>query len=681
MTNPRITVAIGCYNFEEYIEECIESVLAQTLPPFEIIIGDDHSTDRSWEIIQKYQKKYPHLIKAYRNKKNLGSAQNSNRFRKLFNGDYHCIIDGDDRWLPRKLEMEWRALQKNPEAQIAYSNVYLIDSKGNRIGIWHDSQGPELPTGDVFVEVFSKRFLPDKNNRSVFRNELVTREVYLQEGQCDENLINHWDWDKKLRYTARFKVAYSGEPLVEYRIHDKGIHNMSPEKQFKSILSVYKKNLPLLSLRTKEEIKMVKKDIGDLLFSILPVDIDDINNLLSDSIYEIDSILINRKGEYYFLKRDFKKALDLFKKAIDLNPNYSIPYNNIGVIYWNKGEFKNALNFFKKALEIDPNNKTILKNCKDAITILKDFDKGDPCSITNPNNLKVNNQWDNKRDNKKPINKDNYIKNRLFVRQFLINSLPKSGTHLVAKAISLFPGIHFGGVNIDASTTNLFKRSENFDKETVIIGVDSPRLVSLNAIKDSLKILKTGSYGICHIPYSEKLKCFFEEIDIKLVLILRDPRDVVVSHAKYIANEKSHFLYDLYKNMTESERIITSITGINNGKIKLLNINERFLSVIPWKWQSITYTTYFERLIGPKGGGTIDLQYKELRCIANHLNITYNDNDIYQIADHLFGGTKTFRKGIIGNWKDCFTNEHKELFKQIAGHLLIELGYENDYDW
>ncbi len=310
MDYPRITVVIVSYNFERYIAECIESVLAQTLSPYEIIIADDHSTDRSWEIIKRYQSKYPNLIKAYRNEKNLGPAKNANRFWKLFNGDYHSIIDGDDRWLPRKLETEWRALQKDPEAQIAYSNVYLIDTEGKRIGILYNGQGSEPPTGDVFVEVFSKRFFPNTNDRSVFRNELVTRYAYLQEGLCDENLINHWDWDRKIRYTARFKVTYSGEPLVEYRRHDKGVSNMSPEKRYQSILSVYKKNLPLLSLRTEEEIKIIKKEIKDLLFSILPIRLDNFNKLSFESSRHSDAISINRKGEELFLKGYLKESLD-----------------------------------------------------------------------------------------------------------------------------------------------------------------------------------------------------------------------------------------------------------------------------------------------------------------------------------------------------------------------------------
>ena len=124
---PKISVFIITYNFAKYLRECIESVLAQTLRPFEIIICDDHSTDDSWAIISEYARRHTELIKAYRQKKNIGPARNGNFGRKIAKGDLFAGIDGDDRWLPRKLEMEWKALQRHPDARIAYSNVYNIE--------------------------------------------------------------------------------------------------------------------------------------------------------------------------------------------------------------------------------------------------------------------------------------------------------------------------------------------------------------------------------------------------------------------------------------------------------------------------------------------------------------------------------------------------------------------------
>ena len=170
---PKISVIIYIYNHERYLKDCIESILSQTLPPFEIVICDDHSTDDTWSIISHYEHEFPKVIKAYRHSKNMGMHYNANFGLKTAKGDLITSLGGDDRWLPQKLELEWKALQKHPDAKIAYSNVYTIDAHGRRTGIWYNGKGSVPPSGDVFVEVFSKNFFP--NNRSVFRNQLMCR--------------------------------------------------------------------------------------------------------------------------------------------------------------------------------------------------------------------------------------------------------------------------------------------------------------------------------------------------------------------------------------------------------------------------------------------------------------------------------------------------------------------------
>jgi glycosyltransferase involved in cell wall biosynthesis len=267
---PKISTVIFSFNFEKFIRECIESILTQTLQPYEIIISDDHSSDNSWEIISEYSDRYPKIIKAYRHKKNIGMGRNINFALRQAKGDLITWLDGDDRWLPRKIEMEWKALQENPQAKIAYSNVYIITADGTRTGTWYDGKGATPPVGDVFVPVFSKRFFP--NIRSVFRQEMAYRSVHEELGFVDENIKIYIDWDFKIRATAQFHVAYSGEALVEYRIHDQGISRSSPSAHFDSLCQVIKKNLPLLSSRNKSDVLQIKPNIESLLKLYEPSD-------------------------------------------------------------------------------------------------------------------------------------------------------------------------------------------------------------------------------------------------------------------------------------------------------------------------------------------------------------------------------------------------------------------------
>ncbi|MEA3486298.1 MAG: glycosyltransferase family 2 protein, partial [Thermodesulfobacteriota bacterium] len=254
---PKISVVIFSFNFENYLEECIESVLAQTLGPFEVIICDDCSSDESWTIISEYAGKFPVLIKPYRHERNIGMQRNGNFGLMKAKGELVSWLDGDDRWLPRKLELEWKALQNCPDARIAYSNVYTIDTAGNRTGIWHVKNGPNPPVGDVFVEVFSRRFF--NNTSSLFRNELVHHSVYDEVGYFDENVEIFIDYDLKLRATSQFLVTYSGQPLIEYRFHEQGIHNSPPENLDRDQLYVYKKNLHLLDSRPEQEAIEIKR--------------------------------------------------------------------------------------------------------------------------------------------------------------------------------------------------------------------------------------------------------------------------------------------------------------------------------------------------------------------------------------------------------------------------------------
>lgn len=259
---PRISVVIISYNFERFLKECIDSILSQTLKPFEIVICDDHSTDRSWEIISQYGRQHPELIKAHRHKKNMGPFYNGTFGAKQFTGNFVCLMDGDDRWLPEKLELEWKALQRQPEAEIAYSNVFTIDADGRRTGVWHHERGAPPPGGDVFMEVFSRRFFSHSN--SLFRNELVSRRAFEQEGHCDERLESYWDWDRKIRFAARFPVVYSGKALVEYRRHGASFSRQDVAKQHRAMIEVYEKNLPLLEDRPQKEAVWIRFHVESL---------------------------------------------------------------------------------------------------------------------------------------------------------------------------------------------------------------------------------------------------------------------------------------------------------------------------------------------------------------------------------------------------------------------------------
>lgn len=131
----RISVFIVSYNQENYIAQAIESVLSQSVKPYEIVISDDCSEDGTWEIIQKYQAQYPTLIRAYRNEPNVGIFRNFNETTRKTTGNLVTCVAGDDFIKPGYFEhvqrcVEENALDPDKDSFIIVPNVISLFSNG-----------------------------------------------------------------------------------------------------------------------------------------------------------------------------------------------------------------------------------------------------------------------------------------------------------------------------------------------------------------------------------------------------------------------------------------------------------------------------------------------------------------------------------------------------------------------
>jgi glycosyltransferase involved in cell wall biosynthesis len=96
----RFSALTFCYNQEKYIRETIESVMNQSVLPYEFIISDDCSTDNTWNIIQEYKQKFPMIIKAFRHETNQGLYKNLNFALSQVTGEILCALGGDDFFAP-----------------------------------------------------------------------------------------------------------------------------------------------------------------------------------------------------------------------------------------------------------------------------------------------------------------------------------------------------------------------------------------------------------------------------------------------------------------------------------------------------------------------------------------------------------------------------------------------------
>jgi len=238
-----------------------------------------------------------------------------------------------------------------------------------------------------------------------------------------------------------------------------------------------------------------------------------------------------------------------------------------------------------------------------------------------------------------------------------INSLPKSGTNLLAKTLSLM-GFKESGVTLDSGHFNrrnfmnfMYNLLPEKNKQGFIIGIDTPIQVEFNRIKRLINSIKENEYFVGHLGYT------FELIEIlkkrfKIIQIIRDPRAVLSSFVKYVENNKFHYLHLEFTNNSKEQRYLMGYNGfIKNNKI-LQPLKIRCNAMNPMIWDKEILTIKFENLIGEKGGGKRNKQKESLESICTHLNIKYNNEILANIQDRLFGSSKTFRKGEIDSWKN-----------------------------
>src|SRR5690348_472074 len=126
---PEISVLIPVYNTEKYIGKTIESVLNQTFRDFELIILDDCSTDKTYEICSKYATSDQRVV-LHRNARNLGMMANWNQGLVYCNQKYFAKLDADDLWHERMLEECYAIMEKNPGVGLVFSRYALIDPDG-----------------------------------------------------------------------------------------------------------------------------------------------------------------------------------------------------------------------------------------------------------------------------------------------------------------------------------------------------------------------------------------------------------------------------------------------------------------------------------------------------------------------------------------------------------------------
>lgn len=136
-TEIKVSVILTTYNHEKYIEQAIQSVLNQKTDfRYELLIGEDHSTDKTKDIVLKYQSLYPEIIRVMVRSKNIGALRNEADLRNKCKGKYIAVLEGDDYWnYNNKLSKQVDILEKHPEYIGVAHNVKVIGEDGKSLPI------------------------------------------------------------------------------------------------------------------------------------------------------------------------------------------------------------------------------------------------------------------------------------------------------------------------------------------------------------------------------------------------------------------------------------------------------------------------------------------------------------------------------------------------------------------
>lgn len=212
---PKISVIMPAYNAEKYIAEAIDSILAQTFGDFEFIVLNDHSSDRTEEIILSYQDSRIVYVK---NEKNLGVAGTLNRGLEMARGEYIARMDADDISLPERFEKQVAFLDEN-------TSVVVLGAAIEQFGA--------VPRAKL---VFSE--IPEQSKAELLFYSCVSHPaVMIRRKTLEENkLCYSLEWEGAEDYALWWELCKYGQIvslpdcLLHYRIHPKQVSQNSEHR-------------------------------------------------------------------------------------------------------------------------------------------------------------------------------------------------------------------------------------------------------------------------------------------------------------------------------------------------------------------------------------------------------------------------------------------------------------------
>lgn len=314
-----ISVVVPIYNQAKYLRQALESILSQECScSYEILLGNDFSSDESGIICTEYKNKYPNIIKYFNNEENVGLLKNYKMLLIEAKGEYIAILEGDDYWTDnKKLQKQITFLEQNPDYGLVHSDCdYLYDEHNAIVNSYNKAKGVKVSSGFVLTKLIEYCFI--KPLTAIFRKDLYDKYINIDE-YIKENFIT-LDYPLWLDLSHKTKFYYMPESTGVYRIHINSVSNNS---------ETFQNRKKFLDSTLKTQKYFIKK-----------YDIQDANiNLIEDTYARYlcySGLFLDNKGiAKKYIKRIHKKNIsDHFFYLVINTPLNKIPGKYFKMIYY-----------------------------------------------------------------------------------------------------------------------------------------------------------------------------------------------------------------------------------------------------------------------------------------------------------------------------------------------------------
>jgi len=210
----KLSVMIITYNHERFIAQAVESVLAQKVAfDYNIVIGEDSSTDDTRSIVSDFHRRYPNRIVPLFRNRNLGAMRNLRDTLAACTGEYVALLEGDDYWTnDHKLQKQVDFLDAHPESAMCCHRVRFLDETGRT----DDNIFPSVPAGSYTIQdLLTENFVMTCS--TVLRRSLI-------------GLLPRWfvrlklgDWPLFALVARHGNIELMDETMARYRVHAGGI--------------------------------------------------------------------------------------------------------------------------------------------------------------------------------------------------------------------------------------------------------------------------------------------------------------------------------------------------------------------------------------------------------------------------------------------------------------------------